>query len=47
MRVIEVLRDFFKGLLGAQQADGSWGSIDDTCAAIRFLDAWRVRQPNR
>ncbi|HVE39326.1 MAG TPA: hypothetical protein VNM14_05515 [Planctomycetota bacterium] len=32
-----------KTVLPAQQADGSWGSIDATCAAIRFIYYWRVQ----
>jgi hypothetical protein len=32
-----------KILLAAQKDDGSWGSIDDTCAAIRYLHLYRVR----
>ena len=35
--------DRVKGLMAAQQADGSWGSVEDTCAAIRFMYYWRPR----
>jgi hypothetical protein len=34
-----------KSLLGAQTADGSWGSIEQTCAAIRFLHWYRPPCP--
>jgi hypothetical protein len=35
--------DGIKTLKAAQAADGSWGSIEDTCAAIRFLHVYRGR----
>jgi hypothetical protein len=34
-----------KSLLGDQAADGSWGTIDQTCAAIRFLHWYRPPCP--
>jgi hypothetical protein len=33
-------------LLGAQAADGSWGGTEETCAALRFLHVWQVRDPD-
>jgi hypothetical protein len=32
-----------KTVVATQQGDGSWGSIDDTCAAIRCIHVWRLR----
>jgi len=34
-------RDGGKTLLVSQAADGGWGSLEDTCAALRFLDVPR------
>jgi hypothetical protein len=34
-------RDGGKTLLMSQAADGGWGSLEDTCAALRFLDVPR------
>jgi len=39
--------DGVKTLLSAQGLDGGWGSIDETCAAVRFLYTWRLRCPER